>query len=239
MADPATTAQIAPLTGDEYLASLRDGREVWIDGERVGDVTEHPAFRNAARSVAQLYDALHDPQRAGVLLATDRQGIRTHRFFMPSYSSRDLLESREAIAEWSRMSYGYMGRTPDYKAAFMATLGADPDWYEPFGDSARKWYADYAQRALFLNHVLINPPIDRNKAVHEVEDVYVHVVAERDDGMVVRGAKMLATGSALTHATFVAQNSAVELEEGKAEDYALVFIVPMAARGVKLVARAS
>jgi 4-hydroxyphenylacetate 3-monooxygenase len=48
------------LTGAEYLESLRDGREVWIDGERVRDVTEHPAFRNAARSVARLYDALHD-----------------------------------------------------------------------------------------------------------------------------------------------------------------------------------
>jgi aromatic ring hydroxylase len=120
-----------------------------------------------------------------------------------------------------------MGRTPDYKASFMATLGADPDWYAPFADSGRHWYRAYAERALFLNHVLINPPIDRDKAVHEVEDVYVHVVRERDDGIVVSGAKMLATGSAITNATFVAQNSAVHLEKGKAEDYALVFIAPM------------
>lgn len=235
----STTERTAPLTGEEYLDSLRDGREVWIDGERVGDVTEHPAFRNAARSVARLYDALHDPEQTDRMLATDRHGIRTHRFFMPAYSSQDLLAAREAIAAWARMSYGYMGRSPDYKAAFMATLGADPDWYAPFGDSARGWYRYYAERALFLNHVLINPPIDRHRAVHEVEDVYVHVVAERDGGMVVRGAKMLATGSALTHATFVAQNSAVQLEKGKAEDYALVFLVPMRAPGVKLVSRAS
>ena len=87
--------------------------------------------------------------------------------------------------------------------------------------------------------MLVNPPIDRAKAVHEVQDVFVHVIDERDDGMVVRGAKMLATGSALTHATFVAQNSAVELQEGKAEDYALCFIAPMASPGVKLVSRAS
>jgi aromatic ring hydroxylase len=92
---------------------------------------------------------------------------------------------------------------------------------------------------LFLNHVLINPPIDRDKAVHEVEDVYVHVVKERDDGIIVSGAKMLATGSAITHATFVAQNSAVSLEEGKAEDYALVFIAPMDTPGKKLVCRNS
>jgi 4-hydroxyphenylacetate 3-monooxygenase len=229
----------APLTGDEYLESLRDARAVYIDGELVADVTQHPAFRNSARSIAQLYDALHDPETRDVLVGTDRDGIRTHRFFMPSYSAEDLLASREAIATWSRMSYGYMGRTPDYKASFMATLGADPGWYAPFEDSGARWYRRYAEQALFLNHVLINPPIDRNKAVHEVEDVYVHVVEERDDGIVVSGAKMLATGSALTHATFVAQNSAAQLEKGKAEAYALVFIAPMDTAGKKLLCRNS
>ena len=202
MPESTTPTRTAPFTGAEYLESLKDDRAVYIDGERVKDVTEHPAFCNAARSVARLYDALHDPARHDVMTAQDRHGIRTHRFFMPSYSSEDLFASREAIAEWARLSYGYMGRTPDYKASFMATLGADPEWYAPFADSGRQWYREYAEKALFLNHVLVNPPIDRHKAVHEVEDVYVHVVEERDDGMVVSGAKMLATGSALTHATF-------------------------------------
>jgi 4-hydroxyphenylacetate 3-monooxygenase len=227
------------LTGAEYLETLRDGRRVWIDGEQVADVTTHPAFRNAARSIARLYDALHDQQVSDVMLAEDRHGIRTHRFFMPAYSSGELLRARDAIAHWSRLSYGYMGRTPDYKASFMATLGADPNWYAPFADNADRWYRRYAERCLFLNHVLINPPIDRNKAVHEVEDVYVHVVDERDDGIVVSGAKMLATGSALTHATFVAQNSAVQLEQGKADDYALVFIAPMDTPGKHLISRNS
>src|SRR5271167_2675220 len=71
------------------------------------------------------------------MTAEDRHGIRTHRFFMPSYSPADLLASRDAIAHWARMSYGCMGRTPDYKASFMATLGADPEWYTPFGDVRR------------------------------------------------------------------------------------------------------
>jgi aromatic ring hydroxylase len=228
------TTRTRPLTGSEYLESLRDGRSVYIDGERVADVTAHPAFRNSARSIGRRYEALHDPLTRDLMTGEDRHGIRTHRFFMPSYTPEDLLASREAIAHWARMSYGHMGRTPDYKASFMATLGADPGWYAPFEDSARLWYRRYAERVMFLNHVLINPPIDRNRAVHEVEDVFVHVVAERDDGMVV-----LATGSAVTHATFVAQNSAVQLEEGKAEDYALVFIAPMDTPGKKLICRSS
>ncbi len=227
------------LTGEEYLESLRDARTVYIDGDRVDDVTIHPAFRNAARSIARLYDSLHDPEQQDSLLGVDRLGISTHKFFMPSYSAEELLAARDAIAAWARLSYGFMGRTPDYKASFMATLGAAPDFYAPFESNAQAWYRRYAGQVLFLNHVLINPPIDRNRAVHEVEDVYVHVVRERDDGIVVSGAKMLATGSALTHATFVAQNSAVQLDAGKAEDYALVFIAPMDTPGKKLISRRS
>ena len=56
-----------PYTGAEYMRSLRDGREVYIDGERVRDVTSHPALRNSVRSIARLYDALHDPKRRDVL----------------------------------------------------------------------------------------------------------------------------------------------------------------------------
>jgi aromatic ring hydroxylase len=235
----ARARRTAPLSGDEYLESLRDGRTVYFDGEKIGDVTTHPAFRNSARSIARLYDALHDPSRRDALLGVDRLGITTHRFFMPSYSAEELLAAREAIADWARLSYGFMGRTPDYKASFMATLGAAPEFYAPFEANAEAWYRRYAEQALFLNHVLINPPIDRNREVHEVEDVFVHVVKERDDGMVVSGAKMLATGSALTHATFVAQNSAVRLEKGKAEDYGLVFIAPMDTPGKALISRRS
>jgi 4-hydroxyphenylacetate 3-monooxygenase len=153
----------APLTGEEYLESLRDGRSVFIDGEKVADVTEHPAFRNSARSIARLYDALHDPAGPDVQRGSHRLGIATHRFFMPSYSAEELLEARDAIAAWARMTYGFMGRTPDYKASFMATLGADPSFYAPFEASAEAWYRRYAAQALFLNHVLINPPIDRNR----------------------------------------------------------------------------
>src|SRR5581483_11904918 len=58
-----------PMTGEEYLESLRDDREVYLYGERVKDVTVHPAFRNPARMIARLYDALHDPKHSAVLVA--------------------------------------------------------------------------------------------------------------------------------------------------------------------------
>ncbi len=238
-AENATVTHNNLLTGEDFLESLRDNRSVYIYGEKVEDVTEHPAFHNSARSIARLYDSLRDPEKRDSLIAVDEFGNRTHKFFKPSYTARELLEARDAIAEWSRMSYGFMGRTPDYKAAFMATLLANPDFYEPFQENAINWYKKYASRGLFLNHTLINPPVNRDRPVHEVRDVFVHVEEERDDGVVISGAKMLATGSALTHATFVAQNSATHLEEDKAEDFALVFIAPMDTPGTKLLCRNS
>ena len=238
--EPSRTAVVDELmTGAEYLESLRDDRAVYLYGERIPDVTSHPAFRNAARSIARLYDSFHDPATRDQLTMVDRHGIRTHRFFTASYSVSELLAARDAIALWSRLSYGFMGRTPDYKAAFMATLGANPEFYAPYDENGRQWYRRYASKALFMNHVLINPPVDRNKPVHEVADVFLHVVRETDAGVIVSGAKMLATGSALTNATFVAQNSAVSLEAGKAEDFALVFIAPMDTPGTKLLCRPS
>src|SRR5215475_9954914 len=75
------------MSGSEYLESLKDGRAVYLYGERIADVTAHPAFRNSARSIAQLYDKLRDPDEQDLLTTVDRYGIRTHRFFTSSYSA--------------------------------------------------------------------------------------------------------------------------------------------------------
>src|SRR4026208_528045 len=129
-----------PMNGAEFIESLRDGREVYIYGERVKDVTTHPAFRNTVRMIARLYDALHDPKRQAVLTTpTDTGGGSfTHKFFKASKSAEDLVGARDAIAEWARVSYGWIGRSPDYKAAFLATPGANAAYYAPYDENARR-----------------------------------------------------------------------------------------------------
>ena len=227
-----------PMTGDEYLDSLRDGREIWLKGERVEDVTAHPAFRNAARMIARLYDALHDEDKQDVLTTeTDTgSGGFTHHFFKSPKTTDDLVASRDAIAEWARIHYGWMGRAPDYKASFLGTLGANAEFYEPYDDNARRWYRESQEKVLYWNHAIVNPPIDRDKPPHEVADVFMHVEEERDDGLVVSGAKVVATGSALTHYNFVSHYGTIPLED---ERFALSFTAPMNADGVKLVCRPS
>ena len=225
-----------PFTGQEFLESLRDGREIWIYGQRVKDVTTHPAFRNPARMLARLYDALHDPAQRDVLTCpTDTgSGGFTHRYFRASATADDLVAARDAIAAWARLTYGWMGRSPDYKAAFLATLGANAEFYAPYQDNARRWYKAAQERVLYLNHALVQPPVDRHRPTDEVDDVYVHVERETDAGLIISGAKVVATGSALTHANFIAHPSTTPT---KSKAFAVVFIATMDTPGVKLICR--
>ncbi|HEV3390421.1 MAG TPA: 4-hydroxyphenylacetate 3-hydroxylase N-terminal domain-containing protein [Solirubrobacteraceae bacterium] len=227
-----------PFTGDEYLESLRDGREIWIYGERVKDVTTHPAFRNTVRMIARLYDALHDPDRRGSLTTeTDTgNGNVTHPFYKAPRSAEDLIASRDAIAEWARITYGWMGRAPDYKASFLATLGANPDYYAPYTENANNWYRHCQESVAFVNHAIVNPPVDRQRPLDDVKDVYMHVEKETDGGLIVSGAKVVATTSTLTHYNFIANNGALPI---KTEPFAFVCIVPTDAPGVKLICRPS
>ena len=227
-----------PMTGEEFLASLRDSREVYIYGERVKDVTTHLAFRNTARMIARLYDALHDPKHKDKLLLPTGTGNggSTHAFFKSPKTTAELLAARDAIAEWARLTYGWLGRAPDYKAAFLATLGANADFYAPYQANARRWYEFSVERVPFINHAIIHPPVDRDRPPNEVADVCCHVEKETDAGIIVSGAKVVATGSVLTNYTFVAHHGLIPVQDKK---FAVVFIVPSNARGVKFLCRAS
>ena len=177
------------------------------------------------------------PGRAILTTATDTgSGGVTHKFFKAPHNAEEMVGGRDAIAEWARIGYGWLGRAPDYKAAFLATLGANAEFYAPFQDNARRWYKRAQEQVLFMNHAIIHPPVDRDRPIHEVGDVYVHVEEETDAGIVVSGAKVVATGSALTHYTFVAHHGLVPVQDSK---FAAIFMVPMHAPGVKLICRTS
>src|SRR5262249_57952278 len=95
-------------------------------------------------------------------------GGYTHKFFKVARSREDVIAQRDAIAAWARVSYGWMGRSPDYKAAFLNTLGANAEFYGKFADNARAWHKRAQEAGLYLQPALVNPPLHRNKAVTQV-----------------------------------------------------------------------
>ncbi|MBX5136653.1 Pyoverdin chromophore biosynthetic protein pvcC [Rhizobium lentis] len=222
-------------TGSEFLESIQDGREIYIYGERVKNVTEHPAFRNSARMVARWYDRFHEKKKEIGVLTDTGSGKLTHPFFLGSKTSEDLIKSRDAIAELQKVSYGWMGRSPDYKASLLGTLGANSDFYGEYAQNARTWYSRTQERLDYWNHAIVNPPIDRDRSIEEVRDVFMHVEKETDKGLIVSGAKVVATGSALTHYNFIAHYG-IPIKD---KSFALIFTVPMDSPGIKLIARSS
>ena len=226
-----------PPTAEAYLESLRDGREVWIYGEKVKDVTSHPAFRNSTRALSRLYGAMHDENRKQRLLVPTDTGNKgmTHAFFKTARSHDDLRKGREAIKCWQELVYGWMGRTPDYKAALITGIGANPDFFGPYADNVRNWYRKTQEGVLHMAHAIVNPPVDRARPVDEVGDVYVHVERETDAGLIVSGAKVVATGAPQTQYVFVGHSGGPV----RTKEFALSFIAPISAPGTKLICRQS
>lgn len=222
--------------GRAYLQSLRDDREVYLNGQRIDDVTTHPGLRNAAHSVARLYDALHEPDAADTLTCPSDFGGLTHRFFTPARTPADLLAARDAIAAWSRLTFGWMGRTPDYKASLTQTFGPAAEFYGPFASAARQWHRRAQLHLPFLSHALANPPIDRDRPVEEIRDVVVRSTRETSEGIIVSGAKVVATSAAITNACFIGQTPGTASDD---PEQALSFIVPINAPGVRLICRSS
>ena len=235
MKDQIESGVTTPYTGAEYLESLQDGRCVFVHGERVKDVTQHPAFRNSSRMVARWYDRLHEKKDVIGRPTDTGNGGWTHPFFMGSKSAEDLVAGRDAIAETQRVANGWMGRAPDYKAAFLGTLGANSGFYGEYAENAKTWYNRTQERLDYWNHAIVNPPIDRHLPIEETGDVFMQVEKETDAGLIVSGAKVVATGSALTHYNFIAHYG-IPIKEKK---FALIFTAPMGAEGVKLISRAS
>lgn len=237
VASPADVKE--PPTGAEFLESLRDGRVIYFDGEEINDVTTHPAFATSARSYARMYDSLHDPKRRDVLTYVTERHTRTHKFYKMAETKDDLYQARDAIAEWARMNFGALSRGPDYKAALVASLAADAEFYGEYAGNVRRWYEKVTDEVAFVNLSLLNPAGDRSKRPAEQRDVYMHVVKEREDGIVVRGARMISTGAAFSQVTYVSQYiPAGGLADDEA-DFALGFFLPMNALGVKFIGRGS
>ena len=229
-------------TGSEYLEALNDGREVWYDGERVKDVTTHPAFRNTARSFAHLYDLMHDPASRDVLtVESPVDGQRIHRAFQVPRTRGDLEAKRDAFKLWSEASFGFLGRSPDYIANAVTGFMTDPSAFKGtnFDGSANviAHHHRVSTNDLYQAHTLVDPRVDRSKVPSEMDDdVYVRVIAERDDGIIVSGAKMIGTAAAFADEVLVGGTSPVAEADA---DYALLFSTPMNAPGVRIISRTS
>ncbi|GAA3602857.1 4-hydroxyphenylacetate 3-hydroxylase N-terminal domain-containing protein [Agrococcus terreus] len=219
-------------TGADYLASLDDGRVVVLDGQPVADVAAHPAFAGATTTIASLYDSLHGPD-AEALLAEGPDCAPTHAFWAIPRSRDDLRAQREAIRAWQRTTHGWMGRTPEMLASVVTSMAAHASFYGDQADAVRGVHARDAAAVTHYAQALVNPPVDRELPPDEVGDVFLHVVRETDEGLVLRGAKAVVTGAATAQRLLVSHFGG----EVRTDAFAIAASVPVGAPGVRLYVR--
>ncbi|MQA04938.1 MAG: 4-hydroxyphenylacetate 3-hydroxylase [Streptosporangiales bacterium] len=227
-------------SGVEYVEGLRDGRSVYIDGERVSDVTTHPAFRGAVRSVAHLYDFASDPANREVMTYTSPETGNAHNVaFLLPHSTEDLARRRRGLRLWAEQTYGLMGRSPDHVAGFLTGFAAAPHVFDgDFAANVVNFHRYAAENDIYAAYTIVPPQIDRGKPAHQQADphLYAGVKEERDGGIVIKGAQMLGTGAVL--ADWIQLSSIVPLRPGD-ENYAISVVVPVSAPGVKIFPRRS
>jgi|SRR5215468_10863227 len=99
-----------PKSGGEHLASLRDGRSIYIDGARVEDPTSCRAFRNVASSVKRLYDFANSPANRDLMTFETETGRPANRIWQLPATYADLIERRKALEAWTALHAGFLGR---------------------------------------------------------------------------------------------------------------------------------
>lgn len=246
MTSPTPQALLASAVKDgaAHIASVQDGRAVYLEGALVGDVSTHPAYRNAVRSSGLFYDHQAAPENVERMTFDVAAGRRINRAWQLPHSYDELVERRKALVEWAEVTCGFIGRSPDHVASSVAgqMMGIEVfERHSPARAAAfRDWFNYAATNDLFLTYVINNVQGDRSKAFGDqgdaAADMVAHIVDEDAQGITIRGAKLFATSAIMANEIFV--GSGQPLKPGE-EHLAFACALPMNAKGMKLLSRKS
>jgi len=233
---------MAARTGEEFLKGLRGQREIWVDGERVADVVDHPALAGAAGTLAAVFDLQHE--HADICLTADPEtGESMNLSHMPPASRDDVLRRHACLEKIAEFSVGLMGRTPDYLNVTLAGFaGGAPEWAVNGNDEGAQNLVAY-QKALrradwSLTHAIVPPTADKvqGDTPRPGDEVTLRRIEKTTHGILVRGSKALATLAPF--ADEIAIYPRTPLPAGS-EAYALAFCIPMSTPGLKFICRDS
>ena len=235
-------------TGAQYIAGLKErAADIYIHGERVKDVTTHPALANGVRSVARLYDMQHDPAiREEMTYLSPTSGEPVGLSFITPRTVEDLERRHAMMSRWAQANCGMMGRSPDFMNVTMMAMAAAGDYFAQnrpeFKDNIQRYFEYIRENDLVLTHTLVNLQRSRSPMpapLQDRTDVALSVVKETDAGIVVRGPRLLATLGPLADeiAVYPARNH--QLPPDAQAAYSFAFALPCNTPGMKFLCRES
>jgi anthranilate 3-monooxygenase (FAD) / 4-hydroxyphenylacetate 3-monooxygenase len=229
-------------TGAQYVERLKNSsREVWLRGTRVTDVTTHAAFNAPMGHIARIYDMQHEPEFKDVLTYdSPSSGDPVGTSFMMAKNYDDIVKRRRAFRLMSDATFGLIGRTPDFCNTIAMAWAESPGVFEKLGprykENVLRYYEYVRENDLYLTHAVIPPQVDRSKSSAEQTDKYIHlgVVRETDEGLIVRGARMMVTMAPIADEILIFNLPGIK--EGD-EAYAMSFAMPLDTQGIKMICR--
>jgi 4-hydroxyphenylacetate 3-monooxygenase oxygenase component len=233
---------MAARTGEQFLKGLRDGRELWVGGDRIGSIADHPALSGAAHALAEVFDLQH--QAADACLMPDPEtGEPINVSHMIPRSRADLERRHRGLERTAEYSVGLMGRTPDYmNVTFAGFAGRADEWAahgnERGADNLVRYQKKLAREDLSLTHTIVHSTVDLAKGKYPVgfDPVQLHKVEDTSHGIVVRGSRVLATLAPFADELAVYPGGPM-LQA--ADVHALSFCIPMDTPGLKFICRDS
>ncbi len=229
-------------TGEDYIKGLQSKKpEVWMEGRRITDIVNEPVFKQPIKEIAKLYDMQHDLEYQDKITSIcEETGERVSNAFIVPKTYHDLMARRSLFEIWAKATYGLMGRTPDFLNVTITAMASTPEFYAKYNpqwaENIQNYYKYIRDNDLFLTHAIMNPQTDKSKSSKDQKDPFTHLgaVRETEEGIIVRGAKMLATLAPITDEVIIYTFPGFRPGE---EDYALSFAVPIDAPGLRMICR--
>ena len=229
-------------TGADYIEAVKKRQpEVWLSGRRITNMFDEVVFKQPILEIAKLYDMQHESEyQDEITHFCEETGERVNNAFLVPKSFDDLKRRRAVFEAFAKATFGLMGRTPDFLNVVVTSMYYNSWFFEKYNkdwaENVRNYYKYLRDNDLFLTHAIINPQNDRSKTSHEQNDTYTHLgaVKETPEGLVVRGAKMLATLAPITDEVII--YSFPGFAPGD-EKYALAFAIPIETPGLRIICR--
>ncbi len=230
------------ITGQQYIDRINAMQTyISLDGEIIkGKISEHPAFKGVIQSQAKLFDLQYDEilhDKMTYVSPTSKQ--RVGMSFLQAVITEDLVKRRHAAREWALSSHGFMGRSPDYMNTTLMALASAAEYLKDkpncFPDHLLNFYEYAREHDLTMTHTFIEPQVNRKRFYYEDEELTIaaKIVEKTTKGLVIKGARLLATQGGITDELLVLSTNGYD--EGKG----FGFSIPSNTKGLKFLCRQS
>jgi 4-hydroxyphenylacetate 3-monooxygenase len=234
------------VDGRQFLQRVDStSREVWYGEQKItGEVSKHPAFKGVTKSIAALYEMQMRPELIdSMTYRSPSSGDRVGVSFLQPRTREDLAKRTAMMKAWADYSGGIMGRTADYLNSSVMAMAAAKEFFgnggRDFGSNIVRYYEHVRENDLLMTHTLINPQANRSVGPSRQADPFTaaRVVEKNSEGVVIRGARMLAT---LPIADEIMVFPSTVLRSGQDDaPYSIAFALPVSAKGLKFICRES